>query len=861
MNIMRIKFITVIIIGMFLVACKAGIDPAASLNGGGAITISFSGLDGSGTADDPAKIEKGTSIQFSVTDSNGNPVDVTWGVSGISSNISMVESVQLDESADCGSFSGNTYTAPSSISGSGECLIRATASADPLSTGSIYTRTTVGDAITYTSIPAYSVSDGYTVSGGAIAVSEGIANVVVSSSSFNTSTGIGNETFLGTYQTDISSSFDSFPAALPIFDDVVGLPTPLTSSESYVHFTIDSNGRCYYLEEIDTKVPAFYVSDDCSDLSSIVWNGPYYVIDSGVTIYNYSPIITEDFSVDADGYVHFLWADPRYRGTTQTSVDSPNADVFYDRCSRASDGSYSCSTDTCLTCDLADGVGKPYDVHVEVYGSGASARVNGFWVAGVFDTYTSSCDWSTTTCASGSNRTFSTPAVIDDSNNIGMMQATMDSSDGRLYVVGNRNAGPMIIVNYSTDGGGSFTSVTVLELGAYNSSSIYANDSEAYIVAIKDTLAAIGFTKSTDGGATWSAVSDIDITGDEISDDTGSVPFITGDGTNLYILYWADDETTARLIVSSDDGATWSSPTTISIGEQDIIMQPSIKMAPVTGGVYIPLGAMTAGDVCQGGCAPRDPYLTYCTSAGVCQTPVVVGVQAKQEPYMFPLSFNGANASSYGMLWSDGRNGNYDIYFASTSFGANPSGSGTRIASANSDEISPIGVVGPDGAIHAVWYMQDSDTGDNDIYYSKSTDSGATWASPVKLNSGQFSSIEESNFPTAIAVGSDGSVHVVWSDDSITDLHEVFYVEYTNGAWSDVTNITSAVSTTDIAFSVAVDNSENVYVLYESTNVIDSAEIYVAKKSSGGAFASQKIADGYALFDDDNSIVVANQID
>ncbi|HDT11228.1 MAG TPA: hypothetical protein ENN58_00670 [bacterium] len=69
--------------------------------------------------------------------------------------------------------------------------------------------------------------------------------------------------------------------------------------------------------------------------------------------------------------------------------------------------------------------------------------------------------------------------------------------------------------------------------------------------------------------------------------------------------------------------------------------------------------------------------------------------------------------------------------------------------------------------IHVVW--QDWTPGNQEIFYKKSTDSGANWSSQTRLtwNSGN------SAYP-AIAVGSDNHIHVVWHDFTPGNW-EIFY--------------------------------------------------------------------------------------
>ncbi len=106
----------------------------------------------------------------------------------------------------------------------------------------------------------------------------------------------------------------------------------------------------------------------------------------------------------------------------------------------------------------------------------------------------------------------------------------------------------------------------------------------------------------------------------------------------------------------------------------------------------------------------------------------------------------------------------------------------------------PALAVGLNGELHAVW--TDDTAGqwgsDYEVMYPKYSPASG-WGNATVISDGYngvWWNTGSSGVP-AIAVGSDGSVHVVWQDDTVgwwgTD-QEIMYANYTDGqGWSNIT--------------------------------------------------------------------------
>jgi hypothetical protein len=107
----------------------------------------------------------------------------------------------------------------------------------------------------------------------------------------------------------------------------------------------------------------------------------------------------------------------------------------------------------------------------------------------------------------------------------------------------------------------------------------------------------------------------------------------------------------------------------------------------------------------------------------------------------------------------------------------------------------PVLDVGDDGALHMVWSNWQS--GSADIVYTRSSDGGATWNKPVKINQ---ESVKADQFFQWISVSGD-FVHVGFVDRQYTDdaLLDHSYAVSTDGgaSWSQTERVTTASSRSD----------------------------------------------------------------
>jgi hypothetical protein len=89
------------------------------------------------------------------------------------------------------------------------------------------------------------------------------------------------------------------------------------------------------------------------------------------------------------------------------------------------------------------------------------------------------------------------------------------------------------------------------------------------------------------------------------------------------------------------------------------------------------------------------------------------------------------------------------------------------------------------GNIYIVW--NDYRNGDSDILFTKSTDSGATWSAPIRVNDDPLHNGKDQFFPAISVDQSNGKINIVFYDsrnDPNNHMIDLYYAESTNGGLS-----------------------------------------------------------------------------
>jgi hypothetical protein len=197
------------------------------------------------------------------------------------------------------------------------------------------------------------------------------------------------------------------------------------------------------------------------------------------------------------------------------------------------------------------------------------------------------------------------------------------------------------------------------------------------------------------------------------------------------------------------------------------------------------------------------------------------------------------------VVWQDETPGNNEIYFKkSDNAGATWT---TKKNLSNTVHSSVYPVIAVDGSnIYVVW--AEYTVGNPEIYFKKSDDGGATWTTERLTDNAGYS-----NDP-AIAV--DGqSIYVVWQDDSPGNS-EIYFKKSDDGGttWTINKRITWTAHRSHSP-AIAIDGS-NIYVVWQDDNSPGNSEIYFKKSDDGGTtWTTERLTDN-AGYSNDPAIAV-----
>jgi hypothetical protein len=155
--------------------------------------------------------------------------------------------------------------------------------------------------------------------------------------------------------------------------------------------------------------------------------------------------------------------------------------------------------------------------------------------------------------------------------------------------------------------------------------------------------------------------------------------------------------------------------------------------------------------------------------------------------------------------------------------------------------IQPRVAVDDRGTVHLIYFRGDASHGD--IVYLRSTDAGATFSEPIRVNREAGSAIATGSVRGGqIAVGGNGRVHVAWNGSRVTGPHStpMFYTRMNDAAtaFEPERSVMHAGYNIDGGGAVAADRSGRVYVVWHANAPGERDEgkrrVWMAQSSDDG---------------------------
>jgi hypothetical protein len=188
------------------------------------------------------------------------------------------------------------------------------------------------------------------------------------------------------------------------------------------------------------------------------------------------------------------------------------------------------------------------------------------------------------------------------------------------------------------------------------------------------------------------------------------------------------------------------------------------------------------------------------------------------------------SSNNIHVVWTDQTPGNWEIYYKkSTDKGT--SWTTKRLTYTWRVSQKPAIAVDTSDNIHVAW--ADNTPGNKEIYYKKSTNGGTSWTTKrLTYNSG-------SSDEPAIAVDSSNNVFVIWQDDTPGN-DEIYYKKSMDGGmtWGGTKRLTWNSGTSE-APAIAVDSYKHIHVVWED-DTQGNDEIYSTRSTNGGVTWTNK---------------------
>src|SRR6267142_2082377 len=371
-------------------------------------------------------------------------------------------------------------------------------------------------------------------------------------------------------------------------------------------------------------------------------------------------------------------------------------------------------------------------------------------------------------CAPASSQQFSTPKNVSNNSDFSFTPQLAVDLGGNIYVVweDDTNTNSNILFSRSTDGGTFSAPKGVSNSAGFSFNPRIAVDSGGTInVVWQDSpdfyrTSNVFFSRSSDGGITFSTPMNLSGTSNSAF---YSTPQIAVHNAGNISVVWESD--TGNLAIwfsgSSDGGATFSSPMNLSnpFGNS-LANSNSPRLAPdLLGNINVVWANDSPGNF--------EIFISRSTDGGVnFSGPKNISKSSTFSSNPFIAVDAGGNIN---VVWADINPAdlNTDIFFAQSSDGGATFSTAQNVSRSSGFSSNPWLTVDAGANINVSW--EDNTPGNRDIFFARSTDSGATFPTPVNLSADSGLSLA-----AQIAADKNGNINVAWQDHT-PGISQIFF--------------------------------------------------------------------------------------
>ena len=186
------------------------------------------------------------------------------------------------------------------------------------------------------------------------------------------------------------------------------------------------------------------------------------------------------------------------------------------------------------------------------------------------------------------------------------------------------------------------------------------------------------------------------------------------------------------------------------------------------------------------------------------------------------------------VVWVDNTPGHQTIFFSRSTDGGVNFSTPVNISNDPSDSANPQIAVDATGNISVVW---ENDTINLGVFYAHSTDGGVSFSSPLPLSTNTSGS-----YGPQLAVDANGNIFVVWEDDFSTRAHVSFSRSADKGATFSTPQLNLSKDSTgnSTAPMIALDGGGNINVVWVDDSPGYFAIFFTRSSDNGTTFSTAK---------------------
>jgi len=185
------------------------------------------------------------------------------------------------------------------------------------------------------------------------------------------------------------------------------------------------------------------------------------------------------------------------------------------------------------------------------------------------------------------------------------------------------------------------------------------------------------------------------------------------------------------------------------------------------------------------------------------------------------------------IVWNDASNGEDEIFFSKSTDNGVTWSTPVDISFTEGASYSPDIAVDSSGNMHVVWY--DNSSGNWEILYTRSDDEGSIWTIPKNISNNTGASKKPSIIADKL-----NHLHIVWQDET-TGNSEIFYTQSLDGGvtWSTKKDISNNGGASRNAV-IASDNLNNLHVAWDDDSLGNSEILYSKSINNGASWTTAK---------------------